>query len=252
MISANWQVGSCADTTFCCFSDLPVIVSLEVHAGTEQQAVMVDIMNECWKDMLIPLNKEEEECKVLPSPDSLRNKILVKVKAAPLQSAAATISDDLAAEAARMKLEDSDDDSTSGSDEEKKLQHKTTTSSSTTTNTAGGDSGGGKRKKHGIIASLSALARYTQAFHFKDLHSPEALLPTHVFSLSEKKLMVVHATPGPTVFSHNRNFLMRAFPSGTRLDSSNLDPDVLWRKGVQMVALNWQRCDAVRFDSETL
>ena len=228
---------------FGCFSDLPVIVSLEVHAGTEQQAVMVEIMNECWKGMLIPMDKEEEERKVLPSPESLRRKILVKVKAAPLLSAAASISDELADEAAGMKLEDSDA-SASGSEEEKNLQHRTTTGSST--NIAGSrGGGGGKRKKHGIIASLSALGKYTQAFHFKDLRSPEALIPTHVFSLSEKKLMIVHSTPGPTVFSHNRNFLMRAFPGGVRLDSSNLDPAVLWRKGVQMVALNWQRCDAV-------
>jgi hypothetical protein len=37
---------------------------------------------------------------------------------------------------------------------------------------------------------------------------------------------------------------MRAYPRGTRVASSNLDPAVFWRKGVQMVALNWQRIDA--------
>ena len=36
---------------------------------------------------------------------------------------------------------------------------------------------------------------------------------------------------------------MRAYPSGLRVSSSNLDPSVFWRKGVQMVALNWQSCD---------
>lgn len=55
--------------------------------------------------------------------------------------------------------------------------------------------------------------------------------------------MEVHESEGPTLFSHNRNFLMRAYPSGMRISSSNLDPAVFWRKGVQMVALNWQKCD---------
>ena len=36
---------------------------------------------------------------------------------------------------------------------------------------------------------------------------------------------------------------MRVFPSGLRVRSDNLDPSVFWRKGVQMVALNWQRWD---------
>lgn len=69
-------------------------------------------------------------------------------------------------------------------------------------------------------------------------------MPTHVFSLSEKTLMEVHQSHGPTLFSHNRNYLMRAYPSALRVSSSNLDPSVFWRKGVQMVALNWQKWDA--------
>lgn len=55
--------------------------------------------------------------------------------------------------------------------------------------------------------------------------------------------MEVHQSHGPTLFSHNRHYLMRAYPSGLRVSSSNLDPSVFWRKGVQMVALNWQKWD---------
>lgn len=206
-------------------SDLPVIVSLEVHAGHEQQEVMVDIMKQTWAGMLVPL--DTDDCKVLPSPDSLRNKILVKVKAAPLQPTP----DQLAAKTAKIKLTDQEIEASSSSgDESNVLQLKKTNS---------------KTKTSSIIPALSAMGKYTRAFHFKDLNQPEALLPTHVFSVSEKKLMVVHAAPGPSIFSHNKNFLMRAYPSATRLSSSNLDPAVFWRKGVQMVALNWQKFDAV-------
>lgn len=45
------------------------------------------------------------------------------------------------------------------------------------------------------------------------------------------------------LFAHNRKFFMRAYPAGRRIDSSNPDPSMFWRRGVQMVALNWQSWD---------
>ncbi|EZF71122.1 hypothetical protein H105_06744 [Trichophyton soudanense CBS 452.61] len=37
--------------------------------------------------------------------------------------------------------------------------------------------------------------------------------------------------------------MMRTYPSGMRVDSSNLDPSFAWRQGIQVAALNWQRYD---------
>jgi len=34
---------------------------------------------------------------------------------------------------------------------------------------------------------------------------------------------------------------MRVYPGLTRVTSNNFDPIVFWKKGVQMVALNWQK-----------
>ena len=57
--------------------------------------------------------------------------------------------------------------------------------------------------------------------------------------------MEIHrSATGPSLFTHNMHYLMRVFPSGMRVRSDNLDPAVFWRKGVQFVALNWQRWDA--------
>lgn len=36
---------------------------------------------------------------------------------------------------------------------------------------------------------------------------------------------------------------MRAYPKGMRFTSSNMNPSLFWRQGVQMAALNWQECD---------
>ena len=200
-------------------SDLPVIVSLEVHAGATQQEIMVEIMEESWKDMLVRFPTKEFD--YLPSPGELRRKFLVKVKyVAPDVAKAEAVKESAPARVGRTRSA-----SSSGSE-------------SLT------DAQGQKVKKSAIIGALGALGVYTRSYHFKHLTQPEAMIPTHVFSLSEKKLMEVHQNQGPTLFSHNRKFLMRAFPSGMRITSSNLDPSVFWRKGVQMVALNWQKWDA--------
>lgn len=182
---------------------------------------MVEIMKSIWRDFLIPL--PAPDCKALPSPESLRRKILVKVKYTDPKKTAAQL------QPGKDAVSSARDGSSSSASENEELH--------------AADDRKKKDKKSSIVPSLSSLGVYTRAYHFKSLTAPEATLPTHVFSLSENKLMEVHASYGPTLFSHNRNYLMRAFPSGMRVRSDNLDPSVFWRKGVQMVALNWQRWD---------
>ena len=208
-------------------SDLPIIVSLEVHAGAEQQEIMVEIIKSVWGAFLVPL--PPDQCTALPSPDSLRRKILVKVKYTDPKKAVAKLQTGKDAASSDLRSISRGGSASSASSEIEELHVD--------------DDPKKKKKKSSIVPSLSALGIYTRAYHFKSLTAPEATLPTHVFSLSEKKLMEVHASSGPTLFSHNRNYLMRAFPSGMRVRSDNLDPSVFWRKGVQMVALNWQRWD---------
>ena len=180
---------------------------------------MVEIIEQTWKGLLV--QPQAEDCKALPSPGELRRKILIKVKYVAPEKASAKIKKAAAQSTPRKK----------------------STSSSSASENQDGDKAE-KRKKSAIIEPLSALGVYTRSYHYKSLASPEATVPCHVFSLSEKKLMEAHESHGPTLFSHNRNYLMRAFPSGMRVSSSNLDPSVFWRKGVQMVALNWQKYDA--------
>ncbi|OAA58588.1 phospholipase c [Niveomyces insectorum RCEF 264] len=208
-------------------TDLPLIVSLEVHCNGQQQDVMVQIMEQEWPGLL--LAPPAQVAVTLPAPGSLRNKILVKVKYVPPpppnDTAGGTGADPAVQKAAPG------------------LAGSTITTTTTTTTTATAAAGKAKTKAAKIIAALSRLGIYTQSVSFKSLFQPEAALPTHVFSLSEKSLMEVHAKHGPALFHHNRRFLMRAYPSGLRIGSSNLDPATFWRRGVQIVALNWQNWD---------
>jgi hypothetical protein len=99
------------------------------------------------------------------------------------------------------------------------------------------------KKKSKIIRTLSQMGIFTRGVSFKSLTQPEAAMPTHIFSLSEKGVLEVHEKMPKALFDHNKHFLMRTYPSGLRIKSSNLDPVVFWRKGIQVVALNWQNWD---------
>ncbi|KAL9124874.1 MAG: hypothetical protein Q9217_005846 [Psora testacea] len=213
-------------------SDLPVIVSLEVHAGAEQQEIMVEIIESTFKDYLVSLSADVEL--TLPNPGSLRNKFLIKVKYIDPQKAAAKAQ----AKESSLKLP-----ALQNRKSDPSLAASSSSSSSSSDDCTPKPKSEAQKKKSSVIPSLSALGTYTRSYHFSNFASPEALIPTHIFSLSEKKLMEVHQSSGATLFSHNRNFMMRAFPSGLRVRSDNLDPAVFWRKGVQIVALNWQRWD---------
>lgn len=64
-----------------------------------------------------------------------------------------------------------------------------------------------------------------------------------MFSLSEKAARAAYANDRDALFEHNRRHFMRVYPFGLRVDSSNLDPTFYWRRGAQIVALNWQSLD---------
>jgi len=196
-------------------SDLPVIVSLEVHCSAEQQEAMVHIMEQVWEGYLLP--QQEEEVQSLPAPGDLRRKILVKVKYAPPEGVSPPV------------------------EETAKPVAKTTSLAASPPSPMGPKKTPAKASK--IIQALSKLGIYTRGVSFKSLTQPEASMPTHIFSLSESGVKEVHEKSAVELFNHNRSFLMRAYPSGLRIGSSNLDPAVFWRKGIQIVALNWQNWD---------
>ncbi len=203
-------------------SSHPIIVSLEVHADLEQQEVMVKIMKEEWRDLLIeqPTDGCDPDVR-LPRLEELSNKILIKVKKAiaDRQDGPTPSANSLAP----IPTKSDADSIYSGSEDER--------GSSNT------------KKKVKICSSLSNLGIYTHSEHFVSFDAPAARKPPHIFSISENQIMELHETRKGEMFAHNRDFFMRAYPAGFRIDSSNLDPSVFWRKGVQMVAMNWQKLD---------
>ncbi|OJJ48207.1 hypothetical protein ASPZODRAFT_30286, partial [Penicilliopsis zonata CBS 506.65] len=205
-------------------SDLPIIVSLEIHACLEQQETMVEIIKDVWQGLLVEVTPELENSTRLPSLGELKRKILLKVKSVP-----ASIGEQAVSAAAGEPQEPN-----KGEPKTKEPIPGGTPIGSEAPPTA---------KPSKVLQALSKLAVYTKGYHFRHFAQPEAKLPTHVFSLSESATKDAHENHGEALFEHNRSFWMRVFPSGMRITSSNLDPSFCWRRGVQMAALNWQNVD---------
>lgn len=195
-------------------SDLPLIVSLEVHCHPPQQEIVVELMNDYWGSYLQRMPKDFSDSTPMPTLESLKNTILVKVKYSPPEQAKAKSK---AAESTKQVPKNANDKDSSGDEDD-------------------------AVKKGKIIESLSNLGVFTRAYHFDNFDQETATIPTHVFSLGESKLLDACEKQPKKLFEHNLHHLMRAYPKGSRLRSSNLDPAPFWRFGIQMVCdqqLQW-------------
>lgn len=216
-------------------NELPVIVSLEVHADAEQQEVMARIMREEWQEMLVDMPLEGCDPKFrVPRLADVKKKIFVKVKRAPARIVAThnTINN--------PPVFVSDEDGTEEYDDEKTPTGPPRKTASEPLNLSKPEP---ELPNFPICPALAELAVYTRSERFKGFDTPEAKKPTHIFSISENKILELNEKEHMAMFKHNKNFFMRAFPAGRRIDSSNPDPSLFWRKGAQMVAMNWQHTD---------
>lgn len=197
-------------------SDLPVVVSLEVHCSPPQQGMMVETMTQTWGDLLLDLPDEVPE--VLPPLESLRNKILVKVKYVPPEGDLTPV-DTMESELDAVPQD------------------------------------GAPAKKAKLVKmtqELSEMGIYTRGVTYKSMTQPEAEMVGHIFSVSEPKFPGAFEKEASLFFAHNKRHLMRTYPAGTRVDSSNMDPSGHWRRGVQFAALNWQTLDTAMMLNEAM
>ncbi|KAL8708643.1 MAG: hypothetical protein Q9220_006468 [cf. Caloplaca sp. 1 TL-2023] len=250
-------------------SPYPLFISLEVHCNSIQQQVMVDIMIKAFGERLLrqPINPLQHQ---LPSPQELKNRILIKVKAGPgvttpvvqgpprrdrsLSSPySRPVVLDNGSIAADPLLSSSPPSSPSGDPSTWAVGRGSVTATSLSSATDDSDEAGGQRtrkmqksiKTSKIIKSLGDLGVYARGLKFRDFSLPESQVYNHIFSLNERKFDSLCRDPHTKIQleNHNKKYLMRMYPSQVRFNSSNPDPLLSWRRGVQMVALNWQTYD---------
>ncbi|KAK3178492.1 hypothetical protein OEA41_000628 [Lepraria neglecta] len=260
-------------------SDYPLILSLEVHCNGKQQQAMVDIMIRELGEQLVrePLPSYTYR---LPSPEDLRNRILIKVKSGADPNLDSELPGNrrdvpngrrdrsFSSPWSRPQILDNGvvpntvllTSPPSKSPSERTSNWGPGRDSMTTTSVSGSseDSDSGTRKdssrsKKGsnksrrskIIQSLGNLGVYTQGISFNSFTGQETKTFNHVVSIAERKFDELCASSDQKVQleKHNMRHLMRVYPSAWRVQSSNPDPLIFWRRGVQMMALNWQTYD---------
>ncbi|KAH7318189.1 phosphoinositide-specific phospholipase C [Stachybotrys elegans] len=247
-------------------SNFPLWISLEVHCNAAQQAVMAETMKEIFGAKLVtePLDPESDK---LPSPSELMGRILIKVKkpreevgrrrgnslTSPLAKSAVP---ELGAGTLAQPIPQSPvlSPSPSGRRLVSKSRVNTITegevqemlSSSTSDNESGSDSGAVNKPPHrSTIKVLGQLGVYCAGSKFAGFDSADAKKFNHIFSFMETSFARNSRTKEAKMALdlHNMRYLMRIYPDGTRVSSSNFDPLIYWRRGVQMAALNWQTFD---------
>jgi phosphatidylinositol phospholipase C delta len=214
----------------------------------------------------------------LPSPEELRNKIIIKVKAAEDSDFGMQIADAVPNGRSRARSITSTFTRTPSSDPSfvsasplvnspptmspadsfvagSSTPRGSTTSGPTLSPSSSSEDSdqvaaaiekGKKRKTSKITPDLGRLGVYAQGIKYGGFNLQEAKTYNHIFSFSENtfvKLCAKDSDSKTALEKHNMRYLMRVYPGARRIDSSNFNPLQAWRRGVQMAALNWQTYD---------
>ncbi|EGC39488.1 hypothetical protein DICPUDRAFT_96532 [Dictyostelium purpureum] len=239
-------------------SPYPVILSLEVHCSIPQQIIMAQHMKDIFGEMLaMPLPEGSKE---FPSLESMKFKILLKghISKTPGSS---TSSSSLGSLAGALN--------TSSTNFSNEASSSSTTTTTTTTSTSGSNYttddddgavdfkndeepdiksssssfslGSSKKKptKEKVAPELSSLI-YLVSHSFKSASNTKELPCYLMHSLSEEKVKALVQTDSKEMIMASHEHFFRAYPKGTRFDSSNFDPSPGWSIGNQMIALNQQ------------
>ncbi|CAE6456677.1 unnamed protein product [Rhizoctonia solani] len=258
-------------------SPYPVIISAEMHVGIEQQSMVAQTLKEVFGDMLITCrldgSNDLEELECLPSPEELKGKVLVKFKNALLSEV------EVEGEPEETDVGTTDTDSLKGAELSRaRTLAKRVRSSfrsnrrpdpadfsppSTPSNAFNLDPMSAAlptsppRKKQRAYSNRSELERpklkmsrsladllvYTVGVKFRGLNKKEHYTIEQMFSLSEKTANKVVKENCMGLIKHSRTNLVRVYPNGTRVRSTNYEPNRYWAAGVQLVAMNWQTID---------
>ncbi|KAJ3187801.1 1-phosphatidylinositol 4,5-bisphosphate phosphodiesterase delta-4 [Gaertneriomyces sp. JEL0708] len=252
-------------------SPYPLTLSLESHCGLEQQAVMAKILRDVLGDALIhkPLADNEDK---LPSPESLKNRIILKGKvlvegfdddtdyestddegeqqgqSAILQMAnlievpSSTTAPVLPRPINKKAMPSPG--SCSSPEELEPLTRRTPSDDDTSSGLNRKKSSPKMARKYIIATPLTDLLVYCKGVRFRSFTAAREFFDfDHMCSLSEGKSMSLLQKERNEYIRHTRMFLTRIYPAGIRVNSSNYDPMPHWQVGAQMVAMNFQTFD---------
>ncbi|KAJ7178183.1 1-phosphatidylinositol-4,5-bisphosphate phosphodiesterase 1 [Mycena filopes] len=258
-------------------SPYPLIISAEIHCSPAQQDMVADIMTSVFGDRLVRAPVDgRPPIDALPSPWDLRGRILLKAKNLYVARDVATpaVGGALGLEVTYTSADSTADDSEMNSRFEDVVSLKRETppllqkasaaikrvsrSRSRGPTPSPGSSppssyiplpspspgeAAAAAKPPKMSLALLALLVYTVGVKYRGINKKEEYAPEHLFSLSERTAGKLIKGAVRDVIKHTRTHLVRIYPRGTRLKSSNYLPHGYWSAGAQLVAINWQTSD---------
>uniref|UniRef100_A0A3P8Y8P5 Phosphoinositide phospholipase C n=1 Tax=Esox lucius TaxID=8010 RepID=A0A3P8Y8P5_ESOLU len=235
-------IAECAFKT----SPFPVILSFENHVDSpKQQAKMAEYCRSIFGDMLLtdPLEKYPLEAGVaLPSPMDLMGKILVKNKKKHVNTSStkkklseqvsntysdsSSVHEPSSPSAGEVEAESDDDDDDDDDCKKGSMDEGTAGSEALATE------------------EMSNLVSYIQPVKFYSFETSKKINRSYQMSSFVETKALEQLTKSPVEFvEYNKLQLSRIYPKGTRVDSSNYNPQLFWNAGCQLVALNFQTID---------
>lgn len=218
-------------------SQYPLIICIENHCSLQQQKVMWQHLVRILGDRLYTDPPYEGES-YLPSPHALRHRILLKGKklgSGPDGEDEEVSDEDEGAEICqRMKAVNSE--AAAGGNEKDTVQKSVSFTAGTPSKLLQL-----LPKRFQLLKELSDLVTLCRSVCFIDFPtSSKSQNPWELCSFHESLAgHLAGESPGDFV-NHNKHFLSRVYPSPMRIDSSNMNPQDLWKYGCQIVSMNFQ------------
>uniref|UniRef100_A0A674NMB2 1-phosphatidylinositol 4,5-bisphosphate phosphodiesterase n=1 Tax=Takifugu rubripes TaxID=31033 RepID=A0A674NMB2_TAKRU len=265
-------IAECAFKT----SPFPIILSFENHVDSpKQQAKMAEYCRSIFGDALLtePLEKYLLESGVpLPSPMELMGKILVKNKKKHHKTSGSTkkklseqvsntysdsssVCEPSSPSAGSTKEETAEPSQSSEGAELSLRAHGRKSIGEVEAESEDDDDDDDDCKKgsmdEGTAGSeafateeMSNLVIYIQPVKFHSFEASKKINRSYQMSSFVETKALEQLTKSPVEFvEYNKLQLSRIYPKGTRVDSSNYNPQLFWNAGCQLVALNFQTID---------
>ncbi|KAJ4928337.1 hypothetical protein JOQ06_016129 [Pogonophryne albipinna] len=212
-------------------SHYPLIVCIENHCSVQQQQVM-------WQHLVRILGEKlyadppYEGKSYLPSPHALRNRILLKGKKLGPGGEDGEVSEEDEGAEMSQKIKAANSGGAAPGGNEKEMLQKSVTAVPPVPLPP---------KRFQLLKELSDLVTLCRSISFIDFPtSSKSQNPWELCSFHETlAVRLAGESPGDFV-NHNKHFLSRIYPSPMRIDSSNMNPQDLWKCGCQIVSMNFQ------------
>eukprot|EP00066_Takifugu_rubripes_P018407 XP_011607673.1 PREDICTED: inactive phospholipase C-like protein 2 [Takifugu rubripes] len=219
-------------------SDYPLILCIENHCSHQQQAVMYQHLTRILGDKLYtePPNQDDS---YLPTPHALRHRILLKAqKLVPgTDDEDGEVSEEDEGAEMGQKLKASNSGSATPGGNEKDVVLKSTSP----TAVIASNPLHLHQNRFQLLKELSDLVTLCRSVRFIDFSTSSKSQKTWEMCSFHETLALRLATESPGDFvNHNKHFLSRVYPSPMRIDSSNMNPQDLWKCGCQIVSMNFQ------------